>query len=142
MTTEKKQYGHSMKRDAINIAINVFRAGITNYSEPDQELLTWLWGYTFEELGGSKALLTKQLGYDYATIYKALTGHLTGEDLATFITDVAAIQKRVTKSIDLVETIVTKRISDALDYARDMCAMVSIQGPTGRSKTYTAQHQK
>ncbi|MCF6174848.1 MAG: AAA family ATPase [Victivallaceae bacterium] len=129
-----------MARDAINIALNIFRSSTARYDDHNIELLEWLWGYAHDELGGSKALLCKQIGYDYNIIYKAFTGAMDENDLSAFIADIAELQNNTKNSISLVETIVTKRVSEALDYARDMNAMVSIQGPTGRSKTHTALH--
>ncbi len=39
---------------------------------------------------------------------------------------------------NFVPTIVTKRIVEGLDYARDFNSIITVSGPTGRSKTHTA----
>jgi len=39
----------------------------------------------------------------------------------------------------ITETIVTRRVSEALDYAASHASLVVIRGPTGRGKTLTAQ---
>ena len=128
-----------MSRDIINIGLNIFRAGIRRYTEPEQELLEWLWGYTFDALGNSKTELCRQLGYDYKFIYDVWTGTYDG-DLDTFCAAIQSLKMRAAQSMPLVETIVVKRLLEAFDYARDYSAMVSIQGPTGRGKTYTAKY--
>ena len=128
-----------MSRDIINIGLNIFRAGIRRYTEPEQELLEWLWGYTFDALGNSKTELCRQLGYDYKFIYDVWTGAYDG-DLDTFCAAIQSLKMRAAQSMPLVETIVVKRLLEAFDYARDYSAMVSIQGPTGRGKTYTAKY--
>ena len=128
-----------MSRDIINIGLNIFRAGIRRYKEPEQDLLEWLWGYTFDALGNSKTELCRQLGYDYKFIYDVWTGAYDGE-LDTFCAAIQSLKMRAAQSMPLVETIVVKRLLEAFDYARDYSAMVSIQGPTGRGKTYTAKY--
>ena len=128
-----------MSRDVINIGLNMFRAGIRRYSEPEQELLEWLWGYTFDVLGNSKIELERALGYDYKFIYDVLTGAFDGS-LETFCSAIINLKAKAAQKMPLVGTIVTKRITEALDYARDFSAMVTIQGPTGRGKTYTARY--
>ena len=128
-----------MSRDIINIGLNMFRAGIRRYSESEQELLEWLWGYTFDVLGNSKTELCRQLGYDYHFIYDVWTGAYDGE-LDTFCAAIQSLKMRAAQTMPLVETIVVKRLLEAFDYARDYSAMVSIQGPTGRGKTYTARY--
>src|SRR5574344_613571 len=128
-----------MSRDTINIGLQMFRTGIRRYSESEQELLEWLWGYTFDVLGNSKIELTRAIGYDYKFIYDVFTGAFDGS-LDTFCAAIVNLKTKAAAKMPLVETIVTKRIIEVLDYARDFSAMVTIQGPTGRGKTYTARH--
>lgn len=127
-----------MSRDIINIGLNIFRNGIRRYTEAEQEQLEWLWGYTFDVLGNSKTELVRQLGYDYKFIYDVFTGKYDG-DLDSFCGAIQLLKTKAAQNMPLVETIVVKRMIEALDYARDYSAMVSIQGPTGRGKTYTTK---
>ncbi|MDD5697994.1 MAG: ATP-binding protein [Victivallaceae bacterium] len=128
----------NMASDAINIALNMFRAGIAAYEEEQQDLLEWLWGYAFDELRGSKNALIRAIGEDWQTVYRAFTGKL--DPIGPFCDKIEDLKKRMVNSIPLVETIVTRRIHEALDYARDISSMVAITGPTGRGKTLSARH--
>ena len=95
-----------MSRDVINIGLNMFRAGIRRYSEPEQELLEWLWGYTFDVLGNSKIELERALGYDYKFIYDVLTGAFDGS-LETFCAAIINLKAKAAQKMPLVGTIVT-----------------------------------
>lgn len=128
-----------MSRDTINIGLQMFRVGIRRYAEPEQELLEWLWGYTFDVLGNSKIELERAIGYDYKFVYDVFTGQFDGS-IDTFCASIINLKTKAAQKMPLVDTIVTKRIIEALDYARDFSAMVTIQGPTGRGKTYTTRH--
>lgn len=128
-----------MSRDTINIGLNIFRAGIRRYKPEDQEMLEWLWGYSFDTLGNSKLELERALGYDWKFIYDVLSGMYDGS-LDTFCAAISELKLKAAAKMPLVETIVTKRLREALEYSRDYSAMVTIKGPTGRGKTYTAQH--
>ena len=127
-----------MSRDTINIGLQMFRTGIRRYSEEEQEKLEWLWGYTFDILGNSKTELARAIGYDYRFVYDVFTGAFDGP-LDTFIAAIENLKSRAAQKMPLVETVVTRRITETLDYARDAAAMVTISGPTGRGKTYTAR---
>lgn len=129
-----------MSRDALNIGMNIFKEGIKDYSSEEKEQLEWLWGYTFAELNGSKSAMCQAVGYDYSVVYKIFTGQYDA-GLDRFCEAIAHLRKKASDGRSkLVETVVTKRINEALDYAKETCAMVSITGPTGRSKTFTAEH--
>ena len=127
-----------MSRDIINIGLQMFRSGIRRYTELEQEKLEWLWGYTFDILGNSKTELSRAIGYDYRFIYDIFTGAFDGP-LDTFCAAIDNLKERAAQKMPLVRTVVTDRIIETLDYARDASAMVTISGPTGRGKTYTAR---
>lgn len=127
-----------MSNDVINIALNMFRAGVAVYEESEQELLEWLWGYAFDELRSSKNALIKAVGADWNTIHKAFTGKL--DPIDPFIELIESLKAKTINSIHLVDTVVTSRIQDALNYARDTHSMVAVTGPTGRGKTMAARH--
>ena len=128
-----------MSVDVINIGLNVFRVGTRRYEQKVQDSLEWLWGYAHDILQGSKSALEKETGITFDRLYKAFTGREDG-DMTSLCEMIEQLRIRVGKQMPLVNTIVTKRITEALDYARDYAAMVMIKGPTGRGKTYTAQH--
>jgi hypothetical protein len=127
-----------MGNDVINIALNMLKASIPVYGEKEQELLEWLWAYAFDELRGSKNALVKAIGEDWMTIYRAFTGKLS--HVENFCAKIEDLKKRLVNSIHLVNTVVTDRVQEALNYARDKHAMVTITGPTGRGKTITAHY--
>ncbi len=128
-----------MSRDVINIGLHIFRAGIRRYTDEEQELLEWLWGYTFDVLGNSKLELERALGYEWPFVYGVFTGSYDGE-MGAFCNAIRELRQRADEKMPLVKTVVTERIIAALDYARDWSAMVTITGPTGRGKSYTAQY--
>jgi DNA transposition AAA+ family ATPase len=129
----------NMSRDVMNIGLNIFKNGISNYSEREKELLEWLWGYTIEELHQSRSALAEAVNYDYTVIYKIFTGGYDAS-LDAFCEAIERLKKKVASGrTRLVKTYVAKRIIEALDYARDMQSMIAICGPTGRSKTFTAK---
>ena len=110
-----------MSRDTINIGLQMFRTGIRRYSEEEQEKLEWLWGYTFDILGNSKTELARAIGYDYRFVYDVFTGAFDGP-LDTFIAAIENLKSRAAQKMPLVETVVTRRITETLDYARDAAA--------------------
>ena len=129
----------NMSRDLINIGGHVFKDGISNYTDREKDLLEWLWGYAFEELKGKRSALVEVTNYDWTVLSKIFTGGYDAS-LDRFCEMVERLKKKVASGrTRLVNTIVTKRITEALDYARDTSAMVAIIGPTGRSKTFTAR---
>lgn len=129
-----------MSRDVINIGMNIFKNGIKDYSETEKDALEWLWGYAFEELNGSKSALVEAVGYDWTVIHKIFSGRYEAS-LDNFLEAINRLKRQAASGrTRLIETVVTKRIVEALDYARDLGAMVAVTGPTGRSKTFTAKH--
>lgn len=126
-------------KDVMNIGLNLFKTGTRRYEQKVQDALEWLWGYAHDVLGGSKSALEKETGYEFKFIYDALIGRADC-DLSGLCESIESMKVRAAKRMSMVETIVTKRISEALDYARDFSSMVMIKGPTGRGKTYTAQY--
>lgn len=128
-----------MSRDTINIGLNIFRAGIRRYTEEEQELLEWLWGYTFDVLGNSKSELARKVGYEFPFIYDVFTGRYDGE-LDQFCSAIRDLKLKAAAAMPLVRTIVVDRMLQVLDTARDDSALCVIRGSTGRGKTYTAKY--
>lgn len=124
-----------MSRDAINIGLNAFQVATAGYEDNDRYLLEWLWGYAFEALHGSKKALCNAMRTDYKMIYDALTGALDTGRLKEFLQKVEDLKKRAVNPVELVPTVITDRIIEALNYARDYGAMVTVKGSTGRGKT-------
>lgn len=129
----------NLATDAINIGLPVFQTGIKRYATAEQEALEWLWGYSFDVLGGSKIELERETGFDYNYIYRAFTGQLAAGTIGVIVDTVEMLKRQHAKTMPLVETPTTRLIIQALDYARDWRKMVTIQGPTGRGKTYTSR---
>ena len=99
------------------------------------EALDWLWNYGHQELGGDRHRMAELAGYDWTVLHKIFHGTYEA-GLVRFVEGVNSARKRAESApTGLIDTPVTERIFKALDYARDMCRMVLICGPTGRSKT-------
>ena len=135
-----------MSRDAINIGRHIMKRAIAaklaegEYTQEQCDLLEWLYGYAFQALHGSRNALVGAVGYDWTTIFRAWNGTY-GAGIANVCEAVQHLKNRASEgATELVETVVTQRIFQALDYARDTSAMVLISGPTGRSKTFAAEH--
>ncbi len=140
-TATEKDYDSKetgLGRDWLCIGLNVFTAAIKRYRESEQELLEWLWGYTFNQLKGSKSELCRSMNLDFELIQNVFIGKYDG-DMEAFCDIIRTLKKKAEKQIPLVHNVVTRRIMEVLDYARDYCAMVFITGTTGRGKTMTLQ---
>lgn len=122
-----------------SVGAQQFRAALGGYPPADQEMLEWLWGYLYQSLGGQAQTLVRELGIPYLDLHRVLSGRET-QQYSAVIAAAAALRRRAAKQIPLVETEVTRAITETLDYARDYAAMVAIVGSTGRGKTYTAKH--
>ena len=122
------------------LSFRAFTEGLENYSETEQELVTWLWGYYNTE-GRKSADLCRELGgYDWETqVRPTFSGKVPASCRAEIFEAISALKKRVMRRKPLIRTIVAERIIQALDYARDNSAMIYVSGPTGRGKTYTSQ---
>ncbi len=130
----------------INVSLGQFHEALAKYrgegraDDRAAELLEWLWQYAHQELGGSPDLLAERAGMDWTTIYRVWSGTYPA-GLDNFCERVEILKRRVAEGrvSRYVETPVTRRIEQALDYARDMATAVLIAGPTGCGKTQTAQ---
>ena len=58
-----------MSRDIINIGLNIFRAGIRRYKEPEQELLEWLWALISQRAKKIIKLLLTPLHFIFDDIF-------------------------------------------------------------------------
>ncbi len=129
---------HRSCTDSITLTRAQVLVGIATYSRPDQDNLIWLHGWAADELNGSRCRLTEELKVDWTTIWRVWSGKY-GADITTFMGRVARLRKRTEASRRkrFVPTVVTDRIFQLCDVARDRSTMVMISGPTGRSKTWT-----
>lgn len=128
---------HTRRGDGLNLTRGEMLAGISTYAESDQADLTWLYGYTCDELGGSRSRLIERFKeVSWSTILKVWKGKYEA-DIAKYMKDVRKFRKRCEQMRRnlFIQTIVTERIMAACDVAKDRNVIVMISGPTGRSKT-------
>ncbi len=133
MTTDNTQ------TDLCRLRYDAFQVSLNNCTEAERDKLEWLWGYLHGALGKSKSRLTAALGVAWEPIADAFTGRLQGNARADLFDAIDALKRRAARNKPLVRTVITDRIIEALDYARDYSAMIYVSGPTGRGKTYTAE---
>jgi len=122
-----------------SIGVSQFRNALQQYPELDREALEWVWGYLYQVIGGNAQTLIRELGVPYGDIHRVFCGRPT-DQYSAVLAGIADLRRRAAKRQPLVETEVTRKIVEGLDYARDYAAMVAIVGSTGRGKTYTAEH--
>jgi len=133
-----------MSRDVINIPENIIVDGIKDYAEADQDMLLWLSGWA-TDTNQTRTSICEHLDCDYTTLTRILTGKYEAS-IESFMKKVRDLRRRVRQSAQAgyVETLVTKRITDLLDYALagDIKGgkMAIIAGATGRSKSVAVRH--
>ena len=125
----------SLNRAQFSQALQIYRD--TGRLPPDTETaLEWFWGYCVDELGLDKDRICEALGYDETNIHRLLSGRYEA-GLERIAEAIQILRSRVAGRVSgLIETPVTRRIFEALDYARDTASMVVIRGESGRGKTY------
>lgn len=132
------------KADTINLPDNMLQAGIAEYSPEDQDALLWIFAYADRELGGSRSRLTDKLQVDWSTLYRVATGTYPAS-ISNIVEKIQRLRGHVLAGADttFVETRVTKKIFETLDYAHRGDAsggrMVMILGPSRRGKTEAIQ---
>lgn len=129
--------------DHINIPRSEVLAGIGGYPQQDQEDLLWLFGYTIEQLHGSRSALKAELRSDWSTIWRVWAGKY-GASIANFMDRVRAMRRKAEtgSKTRFIDTPVTERIHALCDVSRDNGAIVMISGPSGRSKTWAVEEWK
>lgn len=140
MNVEQMENGKSGK--GRSIGYEVYAEGLSRLeNDRERELAEWGWGY-YVSLGKNLVQFARELGLEKHTAENLLTGALLlfKESRTEAFDALAALKSRVSRSKPLVRTIVTQKILDALDYARDERTMVYISGTTGRGKTYAAEY--
>ena len=104
----------AMSRDVINMNYDMFKMGIKDYTEKEQQLLEWLWGYAFSDLHGSKSALCDAVGKDWTVLLKVFQGNYDAR-LDNICQDITHLKKKVDAGgTRLVKTVVTERIEEAL----------------------------
>ena len=131
----------TMSRDTINIPDNVLQRSILAYSQQDQDDLQWLFSYATQELGNSRDRLCEFMQADWSTIFRVATGSYPAS-IANFMENVRDMKRRVNETVaesDFVETMVSRKIFDVLDYALagdiNGGKIVLISGSSRRGKT-------
>ena len=126
------QDGLPERRD-VNVGFHQFTEGVRQYKQGEREQLEWFWGYLVDELKQSRDAASQALKMDWQQIYIVLTGGANAEMLETCMESIARLRKlEAANRTRLAETSVTKHIIEALNYAKEFGAMVSMTGPTGR----------
>ena len=104
-----------------------------------EEAIEWFWGYATEHLNLDRDRMAEALEYDATTVHNALAGNRTAS-LGPMVERIELMRKRVAgRESKLIETPVTRRICEALEYAKNSGSMVVIRGETGRGKTFTVK---
>ena len=131
-------------KDLLNVSAEQMHAALEVYREQGAtaeqlQLVEWAFVHCLQDLGRSRTALARELGYDATNVWKLFMGRYEGS-IANVADAIAAARERARRrvSVGFVETPVTRRIAEAIDYAHTMSAMVVIRGDTGRSKTATA----
>ncbi len=130
---------NGVRQDNLSFGLNQLKVGIQNYTETAQEHLEWFWGYIHNSLGASQRKIEKATGLSYEEVRLAMTGRATEPEISPLIQAIIRIRKDELRGAGIVRTVVTEKIVEALNYARDFHSLVFIVGPTGRSKTTTAE---
>ena len=134
-----------MSRDIINIPDNVLQDGIKSYPEEDRDDIQWAFSYARQSDWGRQEF-AQRMDTTWSSIWKVATGYrdpTTGKLAKTdnFMSKLRDLRQRVASSYvsGFVETPVTKKIFDHMDYALagdvDGGFIGLLYGPTGRSKT-------
>ncbi|MFA5636410.1 MAG: AAA family ATPase [Anaerovoracaceae bacterium] len=126
--------------DGLNVTRGEVIAGIAGYTAAEQDALLWLHGYAMDALGGSRSRFCEWLGVDWTTATRVWRGKY-GAGIDQFIERVRHLRRKadITHRTAFVETVVTRKIFQVCDLARDAGTMVMISGPSGRSKTYSVR---
>lgn len=136
MSTETKETA------GVKLGYDVHVQGLGWLDDPrERELAEYAWGF-YAANGKDMALLAKESQLDKQVVFQVLSGAkmLFGNARLEAFDAIAAMKSRISKSKPLVRTVVTQKILDALDYARDERAMSYVSGTTGRGKTYAAEY--
>jgi hypothetical protein len=125
----------TVTRAGFSQALQIYRD--TYRLPPDTEnAMEWLWGYCADDLGLDKERVCDAIGYDETTVVRLLSGKYDG-GLERIADAIGQLRTRVAGKVSgMIETPVTRRIFEALDYARNTGSIVLIRGETGRGKTY------
>lgn len=109
-------------------------------TDPGPALRQWLADVLRTEYAGDLPRLAADVGYDESPLHKWLADKYEGS--AANVTDAVARFRshRVYRQTELIETLVTRRIREWLDYAENTRLSGVVFGPTGWSKTMTAAH--
>lgn len=129
-----------MSADTINIPDNVIQSGIAGYEQEDQDDLIWMVGWARADLKGSRRELCEMLECDWTTVVRVLSGKY-GAGIDSFMEKVRDLRRRAADTVNpgFVETVVTRKIFDVLDYALagdiNGGRIAMICGGSGRGKT-------
>lgn len=130
----------AMSRDTINIPDNLLQAGCAGYSEDEQDDIQWMFTFARTELNGSRERMCEVFDLDWTTIVRVAQGKY-GASIANIVERIRDVRRRAQESGagGFVETLVTRRVFEVLDYALagDLKGgrIVLISGSSRRGKT-------
>lgn len=134
----------AMSRDNINIPDNVLQAGCAAYSEQEQDDVQWMFTFARTELRGSRERMCETFDMDWSTIVRVAQGKY-GAKLDGVIDRIRDVRRRFQESgsTGFVETVVTRKIFETMDYAlagnMDGGRIVMISGSSRRGKSEAAK---
>jgi len=133
-----------MSRDSINIPDNLLQAGISSYSEEEQDDIQWMFTFARAELGGSRDRMCETFDLDWTTIVRIAQGKY-GAKLDNIVERIRDVRRRYQESgaSTFVQTVVTRKVFEVLDYALagdlEGGRIVMISGDSRRGKTAAAK---
>jgi DNA transposition AAA+ family ATPase len=133
-----------MSRDTINIPDNVLQAGCIGYTEDERDDIQWMFTFARTELGGSRDRMCEVFDLDWTTIVRVAQGKYP-TSIANIIARIRDVRRRAQESgpRGFVETVVTRRVFEVLDYALagdlEGGRIVMISGSSRRGKTEAAK---
>lgn len=132
-------YTTGTAKNEFNIPMAEIRRGIQVYGESEQDDLLWFVGYIREQKHNSKPIAMQLLSSDWTTISRIYKGTYSA-GISNFIDKIQAVRRAaVSATTEFIPTVVTKRIFDVMDIAKDYGKMVLISGGSGRSKTHSVK---
>jgi len=137
---EEPAQERNLSKNIFNIGFNIFQVALQAFDDEDKDRLEYLWGFAASEAEQDRGRVCVALNMEWPDIHAVLTGGGSEAQIAKIMGAIDALRKaESSKNVKPIDTPVTKRIIEALDYARDYNAMVTVQGPTGRGKTVVSE---
>jgi hypothetical protein len=126
----------------LNTNLRMWKQALNAYDKDltaaDREDLEWFWGYCVDTLGLDRDRCAEAIGMDATVPLRLFRGQYPS--LGPVVERIRLLRAKMAgRPGNMIETPVTKRIFEALTYARNTASMVVVRGETGRGKTYAAK---